>query len=116
MPIIIANNKAAGFIRNPDTITKEALKQAIQEDTDRLMREDIGTVYELPCIVTIFRRGKLIATGIGNQQFISKEWQPTKKKLINITIGEAVDTRLVPYVNQTLTRQNLTQLLKELYK
>ena len=105
---------AAQFILNPDSISCEALKQARKE----LDAANVGTVYQVPCIVTIFRHGKLIATATGNHQFESQDFSMEKpiQRLIDITIDAAIDTRLNPYVNQTLTRQDLTQLLEEIYE
>ena len=103
------NDIAANWILDPSSFSVDDIKKAEQA---RMV-----TTYQEPCIVSIYQHGKLIAVGDGVRQIMSDDMtnEPPTQKLVDLTIVEAVDMRLISYVNKTVTRNELTDILiKEL--
>ena len=99
------NDIAAKWILDPSSFSVDDIKKAEQNR--------MGTAWQEPCIVSIYQHGKLIAVGDGVQQIMTEDLtnDPPTKKLIDLTIAEAVDMRLISYVNKTVTRNQLTDIL-----
>lgn len=89
--------------------TKQTVQALINDMIDEATQGDCITAYNMPCVVTVYHNGVIVATGMGTHQLYSADFgRPAPSpKLISMTVGEVFHPALTRYVNQEVTTEML---------